>query len=141
MLDREIVNRARGIGIILIALGHSKYANALYHDIFPVLYNFHIWIFFFLAAVNIRPQEVLTPSKCKDLFVKSYVPTLFFIAVTSLVGFCLWRPATMTFSAYLPVFAKAMLLQTADALKLAGAGQVYWFLPSYCSFLLMLMLS
>lgn len=53
----QIVDVARGVGILLVALGHNWIVG---HDEGPLgqyIYSFHVLLFFFLAGLFINPDE------------------------------------------------------------------------------------
>lgn len=56
------VDLARGIGIILIALGHNRLVLQDQGEAFRVIYSFHLPLFFFLTGLYLRDTDRLAAS-------------------------------------------------------------------------------
>src|SRR5512133_2369883 len=86
------IDIARGIGILLVVLGHTL-AEANYHVQNPtvfflgrLIYSFHMPLFFFLSGLFFKP-EIRFPDLLKrrfDSVLKPYLFTLFLIYFVSI---------------------------------------------------------
>lgn len=50
---------AKGIGIILVVIGHSRIVLTEWHEIFRVIFSFHMPLFFFLSGIFIRQFDTV----------------------------------------------------------------------------------
>lgn len=69
---------ARGLGILLVVLGHNWIVFHPKGELFDLIYSFHLPLFFFLSGIFFRPQQTLTSlgrSK-SDALLKPYFVTL-----------------------------------------------------------------
>ena len=134
--DDRASEKLKGICILLIVIGHDRYFNLVWGSIFPLLYNFHVWAFFFIAAThNYRP---LSSQRAKDLTVRYMVPNTVFVIVLSVIYYCLFLRKSTSLAAYAPTFFSGLFFQSAWAIDRATGFQLYWFLPALCVYLLLL---
>lgn len=83
MSDRVLsIDIARGLGILLIVLGHNPLVgahSALYH----IVYSFHVPLFFFLSGLFFRPQNsfIRTCVGKANALLKPYFVTSFFVFI------------------------------------------------------------
>ena len=80
----EYIDIARGIGILLVVLGHNDFA-AISPFVYKIIYSFHIPLFFFLSGYFLNPTIPLWEfiRKRFNSLLKPYLFTLFLIYFTS----------------------------------------------------------
>ncbi|WP_462380835.1 acyltransferase family protein [Pseudomonas sp. Marseille-QA0892] len=69
---------ARGLGILLVVIGHNWIVFNPKGELFDLIYSFHLPLFFFLSGIFFRPQQTLTglARSKSDALLKPYLVTL-----------------------------------------------------------------
>jgi polysaccharide biosynthesis protein PslL len=84
MLNRNLtVDVAKGIGIILVVLGHNWIVLHEKNDLFRVIFSFHVPLFFFISGLFLKDREGIKDfliSK-SDSLLKPYFVVLIFIGL------------------------------------------------------------
>jgi fucose 4-O-acetylase-like acetyltransferase len=73
------VDAAKGIGILLVVLGHNQ-INSYVHNIHDLIYSFHMPLFFILAGMFLKPEQSFG-TLAKRRFFSTLRPYLLILAV------------------------------------------------------------
>jgi fucose 4-O-acetylase-like acetyltransferase len=132
----EQLDWIKGVAIILIALGHNHYFNLITHDIFPFLYNFHVWIFFFVPLL----RSVAVPSviRARDLATRYMTPQIITLSLLSILYFATIAHKNASLGEHGATFLSALAFETAQLTNKATGFQLYWFLPAFLTYSLIL---
>ena len=81
----EYIDIARGVGIILVVMGHNDFASTISPFFYHVIYSFHMPLFFFLSGffLNISVPFVEYFKKRFNSLLKPYFFTVFLIYFTT----------------------------------------------------------
>jgi len=60
LMRNETIDVAKGIGILLVVLGHNWIANHGNGELFRIIFSFHMVLFFFLSGIFLNPRKSLT---------------------------------------------------------------------------------
>lgn len=83
MNRNQIVDIAKGIGILFVVFGHNPIVSQLQGELFNVIFSFHMPLFFFLSGIFFKPNESFSDTlKSKaDSLLKPYFTTLLLIGI------------------------------------------------------------
>ena len=77
------IDIAKGLGIVLVVLGHCQIPNT----VLRIITAFHMPLFFFLAGYTYSPEKYSLPDFCKSRMKTIVWPYLFFTALSVLASF------------------------------------------------------
>ena len=117
------IDIARGIGIILVVLGHNWTVLQDKGDLFRVIYSFHMPLFFFLSGVFLKDSVPLRPFALSraDALLKPYFVVLVLLGIAHMLA---PRAFLVTATTSLAYFS-GVLYATAPTV----AWMPLWFLP------------
>ena len=83
MNRNQIVDIAKGIGILFVVFGHNPIVLQPKGELFNVIFSFHMPLFFFLSGIFFKPNKsfVDTFTNKADSLLKPYFTTLLFIGI------------------------------------------------------------
>lgn len=88
MKDRNVkIDVVKGIGILLVVFGHNWITANGNHEIFSVIFSFHMPLFFFLSGIFLKestPFRVFLKSRT-DTLLKPYFVVLAALGITQLL--------------------------------------------------------
>lgn len=117
------IDIARGIGIILVVLGHNWMVLQNKGELFRVIYSFHLPLFFFLSGVLLKDSAPLRPFALSraDALLKPYFVVLVLLGVAHMLA---PRVFPVTATTPLAYFSGVLYATTATI-----AWTPLWFLP------------
>lgn len=121
------IDIAKGIGIILVVLGHVNYVSDLDYNIIRVVYMFHMPLFFFLSGYLYKKNtdtKGLVKNKFQQLMVPYFV-SLFVLAPFSPMLKELYVSSDVTFIMIVEVIGKLLF----GGCYLYDEVGILWFLP------------
>lgn len=121
------IDIAKGIGIILVVLGHVNYVSDIDYNIIRVVYMFHMPLFFFLSGYLYKKNtdiKGLVKNKFQQLMVP-YFASLFVLAPFSPMFKELYASPDVTFSMLAEVIGKLLF----GGCYLYDEVGILWFLP------------
>jgi fucose 4-O-acetylase-like acetyltransferase len=127
--DRDLLDTAKGILMLAIALGHNRILTDAIPDLFVLLYFWHVQGFFFLAFSN--RGFVIESRRTVDAMVRYLTP---FILLTGLLVLAL-----LVASRRPELVVDWLALLYSGAADRAGniiGIQLFWFLPTFTSFVI-----
>lgn len=117
---------AKGLWVLLVAVGHVEPFSALDQRVWLWLYQFHVAAFLLLPFL--RDETRLTQAKWADRLVRYWVPLVPVVAVT--FALYSWLPGAQPPAKRLQAIAAGVLFGHGDWWKLACGFQFLWFLPT-----------
>ena len=131
-LDKELtpnaVNAIKGVLIVLVVVGHSRWDHEVYRLVKSIIYNFHAVLFLllpFMFAVN-----PLTWDRFKTLLRRYYVPLVWFVLAAFLLkNFILDAPPGISSTEAVELIS-ALLSGTGSAFNSTVELELFWFLPA-----------
>jgi fucose 4-O-acetylase-like acetyltransferase len=117
------IDIARGIGIILVVLGHNWLVLEDKGELFRVIYSFHLPLFFFLSGVFLKDSAALGPFALSraDALLKPYFVVLVLLGAAEMLA-----PHVFPLTATTPLaYLSGMLYATTPTIAWAPL----WFLP------------
>ncbi len=117
------IDIARGIGIILVVLGHNEAVLQGKGELFRVIYSFHLPLFFFLSGVFLKDSALPGPfaRSRADVLLKPYFVVLVLLGIAEMFSPHVVPVATTTPLAYF----SGVLYATTPTI----AWTPLWFLP------------
>lgn len=117
------IDIARGIGIILVVLGHNETVLQDKGELFRVIYSFHLPLFFFLSGVFLKDSALPGPFALSraDALLKPYFVVLVLLGIAEMLSPHVVPLATTTPLAYF----SGVLYATTPTI----AWTPLWFLP------------
>ena len=79
---RKNITYIKALGIILVVLGHMNYVN---QDIKPIIYSFHMPLFFFVAGLSLKSTRISIQyilKKIKRLIIPYFIWALFYSSLS-----------------------------------------------------------
>ena len=78
----EHIDVARGLGILLVVIGHNPLVADMPNPLFDVIYAFHIPLFFFLSGLFFKPEQPFLSlvARRTDMLLKPYAVVLLALA-------------------------------------------------------------
>ncbi len=104
------IDIAKGIGILLMVLGHNHVATAV-GKVYTTIYSFHLPLFFFLSGIFFTPHQPF-----RQMLIKK--------------GIALWQPYLVTLWLFSPIYL--LFIQPVPVVKYFAAtlygtsGTIYW---------------
>jgi len=117
------IDIARGIGIILVVLGHNWTVLQERGELFRVIYSFHVPLFFFLSGLFLKDAEGLAKVALSraDALLKPYFAVLLLLGIAELL-----LPQAVPVAGTTPIaYFSGVLYGTAPTI----AWTPLWFLP------------
>lgn len=136
-VSREVSENIKGILILLIVFGHNHVLcpNTEVHGIVEYLYMFHV-VGFFILPFFYKPKNEISKNYMLSLIVRCFIP-YFWICILCLLCNCIY-----THECNIGICTLLAFIQGTQTPIREYFGFVFpWFLPTYCSFSLMLLLS
>jgi len=127
-LTTSVVDSIKGILILLVVLGHSRWDNQTYQLARGAIYNFHAVLFLLLPFMfAVGP---LTWERFKTLLRRYYTPLVWFVvAAFILKNIFLDRPPGISFDEIVSLGA-ALIMGTGHAFNSTVELELFWFLPT-----------
>jgi len=127
-LTPNVVNAIKGVLIVLVVLGHSRWDHEVYRLVRSTIYNFHAVLFLllpFMFAVN-----ALTWDRFKTLLRRYYVPLIWFVLAAFLLkNFILDTPPGISLRESVELVT-TLFLGTGSAFNSTVELELFWFLPA-----------
>lgn len=120
----------KGLLILLIILGHNSILTNHIPTLFPTLYSFHVFAFFFLPFLRkASPFSLQTFSVGASRYL---IPYLWFVLISGLLFWLIFRRAD-PINIVSADFISAIFIGSANLLDKATGFQLFWFLPAFFS--------
>lgn len=129
VLSRDENDAAKGVLILLIVLGHNTLAQAVWPDLWPFLYNFHVYGFLLLPFL--RASHPLRGRFVVDRAVRYLVPFAVFFTLST-IAFSVTQQLAPT-GDRLFVWARGLVIGSAWAVDASSGFRLFWFLPALFS--------
>lgn len=124
----------RGLLICAIVIGHNRLIVGAWSMLFPLLYFWHVQGFF-LEAIGRRGSVHTAARRIPDLLVRYLVPYSIVLGLATAIGIVI-KPGE-TEPALLPL---ALWNGFAETCEVASGLSLFWFLPTFASFSIVLVL-
>lgn len=134
-INKNISETIKGILIILIVFGHNHVLcpNNVTGGMMDYLYMFHV-ICFFILPFFYENNNQITSKHLGSVFIRCWIP-YFWICLICLLCTCLYRKSFVLNFSIVLAFVQGTQTPIRDAF-----GFVFpWFLPTYCSFVILLL--